>query len=95
MLLLCQSSDVEADIEKLRGIASILRRQIMKTKYDVVIVGAGMGGVICGAYLAAGGLKTALFEKNDILGGRMKIDVKSKGYTGMEHWVTWGQSWGY
>ena len=94
LLLLCQSSDVEADIEKLRGIASILRRQIMKTKYDVVIVGAGMGGVICGAYLAAGGLKTALFEKNDILGGRMKIDVKSKGYTGMEHWVTWGQGWG-
>lgn len=66
----------------------------MKTRYDVVIVGAGMGGVICAAYLAAGGLRTALFEKKDMLGGRMVIDVKSKGYTGWEHWVTWGQGWG-
>ena len=66
----------------------------MKTKYDVVIVGAGMGGLICGAYLAAGGLKTALFEKRDEVGGKIKLDIKSQGYTGWAHWVTWGQGWG-
>ncbi len=66
----------------------------MNIKYDVVIVGAGIGGVICGAYLAAGGLKTAIFEKNDEVGGRMHLDVNSQGYTGWEHWTTWGQGWG-
>jgi phytoene dehydrogenase-like protein len=66
----------------------------MQSKYDVVIVGAGIGGTICGAYLAAGGLKTALFEKNDYVGGKMHADVNSQGYTGWEHWVSWGQGWG-
>lgn len=66
----------------------------MKSKYDVIIVGGGIGGAICGAYLAAGGLKVAIFEKNATIGGRMHLDVNSNGYTGWEHWVSWGQGWG-
>lgn len=57
----------------------------MKTKYDVIIVGAGMGGVICGAYLASGGLKVALFEKQDTVGGRIKLDLDDQGFSGWEH----------
>ncbi len=66
----------------------------MQSKYDAVIVGAGIGGTICGAYLAAGGLKTAIFEKKEYVGGKMHADVNSQGFVGWEHWVTWGQGWG-
>lgn len=42
----------------------------MKTKeYDVVIIGAGPNGLICGAYLARTGLKVALMEKRHETGG--------------------------
>ena len=60
----------------------------------IMFVGAGIAGVICGAYLAKGGLRVAIFEKNDRVGGRMKIDKTSPGFTGFEHWVAFGQGWG-
>lgn len=66
----------------------------MKSQYDVIVVGGGIGGVVCGAYTAAGGLSTALFEKADEVGGRIKIDQTSPGFTGFEHWVAFGQGWG-
>ncbi|MBP1686329.1 MAG: putative dehydrogenase [Deltaproteobacteria bacterium] len=66
----------------------------MKSQYDVIVVGAGIGGVICGAYTAAGGLSTALFEKAAVVGGRIQVDKTSPGFTGHEHWVAFGQGWG-
>ncbi|MAG34035.1 MAG: hypothetical protein CL908_24410 [Deltaproteobacteria bacterium] len=66
----------------------------MKESYDAIIVGAGIGGVVCGAYLAAGGLDTLVIEKAERAGGRMKLDKTSPGFTGFEHWVTFGQGWG-
>ncbi len=66
----------------------------MQSRYDVVVVGAGIAGVICGAYLARGGLTTAVLEKEDEVGGRMKLDPTSPGFTGFEHWVAFGQGWG-
>ncbi|MFI5394911.1 MAG: FAD-dependent oxidoreductase [Candidatus Binatia bacterium] len=66
----------------------------MKSQYDVIVVGAGIGGVVCGAYTAAGGLATAMFEKADEVGGRIKLDKTSPGFTGFEHWVAFGQGWG-
>jgi len=68
--------------------------QAMQENYDAIVVGAGIGGVICGAYLAAGGLDTLVIEKADRVGGRMKLDKTSPGFTGFEHWVTFGQGWG-
>ncbi|MFA5337126.1 MAG: NAD(P)/FAD-dependent oxidoreductase [Candidatus Omnitrophota bacterium] len=37
--------------------------------YDVAIIGAGVGGLICGCYLAKAGLKTVIIEKNIKVGG--------------------------
>src|SRR3989338_7018115 len=41
----------------------------MKENYDVLIIGAGIGGLVCGAYLAKAGLKILLIEKQDKVGG--------------------------
>jgi phytoene dehydrogenase-like protein len=40
-----------------------------KYDYDVVIVGAGVSGLVCGCYLAKAGLKTLIVEKNQKPGG--------------------------
>ena len=37
--------------------------------YDVIIIGAGIGGLVCGCYLAKAGLKTLIVEKNAKVGG--------------------------
>ena len=41
----------------------------MSDKYDVVIIGAGIGGLVCGCYLAKAGLRVLIVEKNDKPGG--------------------------
>jgi len=40
-----------------------------KDKYDVVVIGTGIGGSACGALLAQAGLKTLILEKNGRIGG--------------------------
>jgi phytoene desaturase len=37
--------------------------------YDVIIIGAGLGGLVCGALLARKGLRVAIFEKKATVGG--------------------------
>jgi phytoene dehydrogenase-like protein len=41
----------------------------MKSRYDVVILGAGHNGLVAAAYLAGAGLRVLLLEKNDYIGG--------------------------
>ena len=41
----------------------------MKGEYDVVIIGGGMGGLSCGAWLAHHGMKVAVIEQNEQVGG--------------------------
>jgi phytoene dehydrogenase-like protein len=41
----------------------------MKTKYDVVILGAGHNGLVAATYLSRAGLSVLLLEKNDYIGG--------------------------
>lgn len=38
-------------------------------KYDAIIIGAGIGGLVSGCYLAKKGLKTLIIEKNNKVGG--------------------------
>ena len=45
--------------------------------YDVLIVGAGIGGLVCGCYLAKHGKKVLIFEKNDHPGGCCTSFVKN------------------
>jgi len=40
-----------------------------ETDYDVIVIGAGCGGLSCGALLAKRGMKTLVLEQNDIIGG--------------------------
>ncbi|MCD4781017.1 MAG: NAD(P)/FAD-dependent oxidoreductase [Candidatus Omnitrophica bacterium] len=40
-----------------------------KNEYDVIIVGAGMGGLTCACYLAKAGKKVLILEKNNHVGG--------------------------
>jgi phytoene dehydrogenase-like protein len=42
---------------------------LMKTIYDVVILGAGHNGLVAAAYLGRAGLSVLLLEKNDYIGG--------------------------
>jgi phytoene dehydrogenase-like protein len=50
-----------------------------KTKYDAIIIGAGIGGLTCGALLAKSGLKTLIIEQHSIPGGYC-TSFKRKGF---------------
>ena len=47
-------------------------------KYDVVILGSGMGGLSCGYILAKEGYKVCVLEKNRQLGGSLQIFSRDK-----------------
>jgi len=50
-----------------------------KKDYDVVIIGAGISGLVCGCYLAKAGLKTLIVEKNAKPGGYC-TSFRAKGF---------------
>jgi phytoene dehydrogenase-like protein len=57
-------------------------------EYDVIMVGAGLGGLVCGALLAKWGLKVVVVDKNKEPGGK-QIGVSVGGFRG-EMWPTYG-----
>lgn len=59
----------------------------MSSKYDVVIIGSGLGGLVCGYILSKNGLKVALVEKNNIPGGCLQNFIRKgvKFETGMHY----------
>jgi phytoene dehydrogenase-like protein len=57
-------------------------------RYDVIVVGAGFGGVVCGALLAKSGLKVLVLDKNNLVGGK-QMGISTKGFRG-EMWPTYG-----
>ena len=60
----------------------------MAKSYDVIVVGAGPGGVCCAALLAKRGLKVLVLDKNERVGGKtMRVSVK--GFQ-CEMWPTGG-----
>ena len=39
------------------------------TSYDAIVIGAGHNGLTCACYLARGGLRVAVVERSDRIGG--------------------------
>jgi len=42
-------------------------------KYDVIVIGAGVGGLACGAYLSKHGVRTLVIDKNSFSGGYCSV----------------------
>ena len=53
---------------------------VSNTKYDVIIVGAGMGGLSAGTFLAREGKRALILEKHDKPGGYVTSFTR-RGYT--------------
>lgn len=51
----------------------------MENKYDIIVIGAGVGGLTASAILSRNGYKVLLLEKNPLCGG-YSINFKRKGY---------------
>lgn len=48
----------------------------MAKKYDVIVIGSGIGGICCAALLSHAGYKTLVLERLDTLGGRASSYMK-------------------
>jgi all-trans-retinol 13,14-reductase len=56
----------------------VAKKQIYKhMKYDVVIVGTGLGGLVCGYILSRHGYKVILLEKNGQIGGCLQSFMRN------------------
>ena len=56
-----------------------IRPAQLSTEYDVVVVGAGIGGLICGAYLMKSGAKVLIVDRHWVPGGLCSF-FKRKGF---------------
>jgi len=50
----------------------------MKDKYDIVIIGSGLGGLVSANILARHGYRVCVLEKNKQYGGNLQIFVRDK-----------------
>lgn len=50
----------------------------MNTSYDVVIIGSGLGGLVCGTILAKEGHKVCILERNKQIGGTLQTFVRKR-----------------
>ncbi|HUX98337.1 MAG TPA: NAD(P)/FAD-dependent oxidoreductase [Candidatus Deferrimicrobium sp.] len=52
----------------------------MKSQYDAIVIGTGIGGSACAALLSKAGFKTLVLEKNESVGG-MSSSYEKEGFT--------------
>lgn len=48
------------------------------SSYDVIIIGSGLGGLVCGAILSKHGYKVCIYEKNKQMGGCLQTYARDK-----------------
>ena len=49
-----------------------------KETYDFIIIGSGMGGLLCGTFLSMEGYKVLILEKNQQIGGSLQVFSRDK-----------------
>jgi phytoene dehydrogenase-like protein len=52
----------------------------MPADYDVIVIGSGHNGLVCGAYLAKAGLRTLVLERRSIVGGAAVTEEFAPGF---------------
>lgn len=52
----------------------------MASHYDVIVIGSGHNGLVCGAYLSKAGLKTLVLERRNIIGGAAVTEEFTPGF---------------
>jgi phytoene dehydrogenase-like protein len=52
----------------------------MAVDYDVIVIGSGHNGLVCGAYLAKAGRRTLVLERREILGGAAVTEEFTPGF---------------
>ena len=52
----------------------------MATDYDVIVIGSGHNGLVCGAYLAKAGMKTLVLERRELVGGAAVTEAFAPGF---------------
>jgi prolycopene isomerase len=57
-----------------------MRKSLLSNEFDVIIIGAGIGGLTCGAFLAQQGMRVAVCEKHFQIGGYAQ-NFSRKGFT--------------
>jgi len=54
----------------------------LSSQYDVIVIGSGHNGLVCGTYLAKAGLKTLILERRPLIGGAAVTEEFSPGFRG-------------
>lgn len=49
-------------------------------RYDAIVVGGGIGGLVCAAYLAVAGRRVLLAEQHDVAGGNSQVFRRRRAY---------------
>ncbi|MEU5614364.1 NAD(P)/FAD-dependent oxidoreductase [Streptomyces sparsogenes] len=55
-------------------------RKARPDRYDAIIVGSGIGGLVCGGYLAADGRRVLVLEQHDVAGGNAHVFRRRRRY---------------
>ncbi|MFD7909685.1 MULTISPECIES: phytoene desaturase family protein [unclassified Streptomyces] len=51
-----------------------------RDEWDAIVVGSGLGGLVCAAYLATGGRRVLVVEQHDVAGGNSHVFRRRRAY---------------
>src|SRR5690349_29343 len=51
-----------------------------REQWDAIVVGSGLGGLVCAAYLAVGGRRVLVLEQHDVAGGNSHVFRRRRKY---------------